>query len=86
MADSKASKRIAELHYSKERPIPVAELVVPHGTRLLDLLKVQDLISREVLPQISPRGCQACLSGCDLIIRERLENVIRVDLDAGQII
>jgi hypothetical protein len=86
MPASAESNRVGELHFSKEGPMPVAELIVPHGTKLNDLLKVQELISREVLPEISPRGCLPCISGCHLIIRERLENVLQVDLDAVRII
>lgn len=79
-------KRLAEVHYSTEGPVPVVELVVPHGTRLLDLLKAQETISRELLPGLTPRGCQACISGSSLIIRERFENVIRINLEDGQLI
>ena len=40
-------KRLAEVHYSTEGPVPVVELVVPHGTRLLDLLKAQETVRCE---------------------------------------
>ncbi len=80
------AQRLAEIQYSQEGSRPVVELVVPHGTPLLTLLKVQETISRELLPKISPRGCQTCVSGSDLRIRERLENVVQVDLDSGKML
>ena len=76
----------AEVHFTREGPIPVVELIIPHGTKLVDILKLQELISREINPKISPRGCQTCLSGLDFRIRERLENVIRIDLDSLQMV
>jgi hypothetical protein len=63
----------------------VLELVVPHGTKLIDLLKTQEHLSREVLPHISPSGCGPCLSGIPFVIREELEQVARVDLKTGAI-
>jgi hypothetical protein len=80
------AQRLAEIQYSQEGSRPVVELVVPHGTRLLDVLKAQETISRELLPKISPRGCQACISGSHFTIRERLENVVQVDLDSGKMV
>ena len=79
-------KNFAEIFISREGAMPVVELVIPNGTKLSDLIKVQELLSREINPKISPRGCQTCLSGLDFRIRERFEEVIRVDLDAMQII
>ncbi|SRR6266496_5490945 len=70
--------RLAEVGYSKEsREI---HLVVPYGTRLADISKAMGFLARDVFSKL-PRGCTACTSGDHLIIRERLENVIRVDLD-----
>src|SRR5258707_15373274 len=82
---SPASKSQAHLQYSFEGKMPVVELIVPHGTRLLDLLKIQDVISRELLPKIAPTGCGPCMSGADFRIREELEHVIPVDLAAGKL-
>lgn len=70
--------RMAEVGYSKEsREI---HLFVPSGTRLADLSKAMEFLARDVFSKL-PRGCTACTSGDHLIIREQLENVIRVDLD-----
>jgi hypothetical protein len=68
--------RVAEVSYSKDSRR--LEVFVPQGTKRADLVKVLavgDLLSR------LPRGCPACISGDHLIIRERFDPVIRVDLD-----
>ena len=74
----------ARLYYAKGKG-GVLEFVVPHGTRLVDLLKAQEQISKEILPHISPRGCGPCLSGIPLIFREELENVAQVNLKTSEI-
>lgn len=76
-------QRFAEVGYSKETR--AIELVVPHGTHVADLAKYMDFLARDVFSKL-PRGCTACTSGDHLIIRERLENVIRVDLDQKAIV
>ena len=70
--------REAQIGYSREaREIQVS---VPHGTKLADLAKLIDFMARDIFSKL-PRGCTACTSGDHLIIREELENVVRVDLD-----
>ncbi len=81
-----ANQRIAQIQYTKSTAEPIVEVTVPFGTRIGDVAKIQDLISSHIISKISPRGCNACTSGVHLHIREQLENVIRVDLDAGKII
>jgi hypothetical protein len=77
-------QRLAELGYSKERG--TIELVLPYGTKLEELsTKYRDVIFRDALSKL-PRGCPACTSGDNFIIRERLENVIQVDLESGEIL
>jgi hypothetical protein len=78
-----AERRVAELQYSKD--YGRIELVVPHGTKLADMPKILDSIARTALLRL-PRGCNTCTSGDHLLVREQLEHVIRVDLDAGTII
>lgn len=84
----KARERVAEVRYSVDTPSgrPIVEVYVAKGTRLIDTLKAQDILARELLPKISPVGCDVCISGVDFFVREHLEQVIRVDLDAGRII
>lgn len=77
------SERVAEVGYSKARG--EIQLTLPHGTRVADLSKLIEYLARDVFPKL-PRGCLACTSGDHLIIREHLENVIRVDLDQRTII
>jgi hypothetical protein len=81
-----AAKQAAEIRYSTDGPTPVIELRVPKGTRLTDLTKVQQLVSKSIIAKIAPRGCTACISGTHFIIREEFENVVRVDLAAGRLV
>ena len=76
--------RIAEIGYSKD--LGRLEVVVPTGTRFKDLSKIFERLAADDLVARLPRGCQQCTSGDHLNIRERLENVIRVDLDRNVII
>jgi len=78
-----ADQRVAELHYSED--YNRIELVVPHGTKTAQLGKLLEVVSREALARL-PRGCTQCTSGDHLLIRERLEHVIRVDLDKGTVL
>lgn len=80
------SKNIAEVLYSNSGPQPMVELTVPHGTRTPSLIKALETLSKEILPKIGLRGCGSCISGSHLTIREKLENVVRIDLEGGQII
>ena len=70
--------RTAEVHYGTDGRI---DLSVPQGTKLADIEKLQEFVHKQLIPKINPRGCQACLSGVHFNIGERLEKVIRVDLD-----
>ena len=74
----------ARIYYGKGKG-GALEFVVPHGTRLVDLLKAQEKLSQEILPHISPRGCGPCLSGIPLIFREELEHVAQVNLQTSEI-
>ncbi len=74
------AKGKGELRYGRKGQRTVVELTVAKGTKLLDLLTLQEKISREVLPKIGPVGCAPCLSGIDFIIREELEKVLPVNV------
>ena len=79
------AKGKAELRIGARGKRTVAELTVAKGTRLVDILKVQEKISRDVLPKIGPVACAPCLSGVDFLIREELEKVLPIDIKAGTI-
>lgn len=74
------AKGKGELRYSTKGKRTVIELTVAKGTKLIDCLKLQEKISREVLPKIGPVGCAPCLSGIDFLLREELERVLPVDI------
>ena len=76
--------RIAELQYSED--YGRVELIVPKGTKLATVNKLKDKLFRKDFVARLPRGCQQCLSGEPFIIRERLENVLRIDLEKMEIV
>jgi hypothetical protein len=76
-------ERTAELGYSER--YGKLELVLPYGTKSAEFAKLSERFFSEFVAQL-PRGCQACLSGESLLIRERLENVLQIDLDSMQIV
>jgi hypothetical protein len=82
-AAMKEPQRIAEVQYSKDHDR--IELIVPHGTKTAELGRILEALGKDVLSRL-PRGCPQCTSGDHLFIRERLEHVIRVDLDRGAIV
>jgi len=51
------------------------EISVPAGTSRADLSKFIAQIGPN-LEKLRPRGCQACLSGFDIHIRERFEDIL----------
>jgi hypothetical protein len=71
---------------SKEGPRPSVEVMVPFGTTLAETFKLQDLLSKEIISKLSPRGCLPCNSGVDIWIHEAFEDVIHVDLDSMQVV
>jgi hypothetical protein len=82
--EANMAEHIAEVGYSKDQK--QIEVVVPHGTKSADLSKViGTLVSKGIVGRL-PRGCTTCTSGDHLLIRERLENVIRVDLEKGTVV
>lgn len=79
-----SAARIAELGYSKDAGR--IELTVPHGTKFKDLSKIIEKLAVPDFAGRLPRGCLQCTSGDHFNIRERLEHVIRVDLDKNVIL
>jgi hypothetical protein len=81
-----ASTKTAELRISKEGPRPVIDVAVPHGTTLADTFRLHDVLSKDLISKLSPRGCDACNSGVDIYIHEMFEDVILVDLKNMEIL
>jgi len=79
----KEDMRVAEIGYSEK--YARLELALPFGTKVAEFAKVSDRLFADILSRL-PRGCQTCLSGEDLFIRERLEHVVRVDLDSMKVL
>jgi hypothetical protein len=80
-----AVSRSAEIRLTKEGPRPRVEVTVPHGTTLAETFKLHDVLSKEVISKLSPRGCLSCNSGVDIWIHETFDDVIRVDLESMKI-
>jgi hypothetical protein len=85
MEDSSArSGRVAELQYSPD--YARLELTLPFGTKVAELAKLRErLFSEDIIGKL-PRGCPNCISGESLLIRERLEHVVRVDLERMEVL
>jgi hypothetical protein len=66
---------------------PIVELQVPAGTTLEVSRKLESFIYEKVAPDILRLGpCSGCRSGLDLFVKERFEDVIRVDLESFEVI
>ncbi len=73
-----SNAKVAELGYSKQAN--QFELVVPAGTKTADLHSIIGSLQSNGFVARLPRGCNTCLSGAQFNIRERLQEVINVDL------
>ncbi len=70
---------IAQVLHSDCRP--TVEVSVPAGTPFNQIAVNQNLLV-DIVRKLGPRGCETCLSGRDILIRERYEEVINVALPA----
>lgn len=75
-------KKTVELSFIENEQHRALEVLVPKGISHKDLTKITiaDLITK-----FRPKGCQTCLSGLDLRIRERFGRVLNVRIDEGAI-
>lgn len=76
--------QVAELGYSEQTK--TIELVVPHGTKTAHLSKIIDALNSKGIISRLPRGCNTCTSGDHFNVRERLQEVIRVDLETYRVV
>jgi hypothetical protein len=74
------AQRVAAIGYSKE--LHRIEIVVPHGTKTRELPAMMAILFEGGIIGRLPRPCLTCTSGDNLFVREQLEDVIEVDLDA----
>jgi hypothetical protein len=73
------NEKTAQLSYSSESKS--IELVVPHGTKMADIvIIITGLVDGGVIGRL-PRGCNTCTSGDHFLVRESLADTITVDLD-----
>ncbi len=56
---------------------PTIEVSVPSGTQFKDLVSDTDWLI-DLVRKLGPRGCEPCLSGRDILIRERFEEIVNV--------
>lgn len=75
-------ENLIELGYSEKQGR--IEVTLPSGFTSEKFGPISERLIADLVNRL-PRGCQACLSGESLIIRERLENVLRVDLRSMEI-
>ena len=74
-------KFLGEIHVTENKLKNSLEVLVPAGLSHKQLNKVN---LADLLSKFRPSGCGPCLSGQDLIIRERFERVLPVDIAAGK--
>lgn len=71
--ESRATARLVDANCRS-----TVELSVPVGIRFEDLLANTDWLV-DTFTKFRPRGCEACLSGRDLVIREMFDDVVNVE-------
>lgn len=59
---------------------PTVEVVIPSGTPFVEVISNPERII-DVVRRLGPRGCEVCLSGRDILIRERFDDVIQVEFE-----
>ena len=74
--------REVEVGITKFGDRAVAELHVDSGMKVAEISKVLGRITanKELMQKIGLKGCPACKSGLDFIIRTRFDHVIKVGL------
>ncbi len=72
--------------HQKEGARPIVEVQVPAGTTLEVSRKLESLIYEKIGPEVlNIAACPNCRSGLDIFIKERFEEVMRVDLGSFEV-
>lgn len=80
------SSRTAEIRFATDGPRPRIDVSVPFGTTLAETFKLHEVLSKDLISKLSPRGCETCNSGVDIFIHERFDDVIQVDLESMKVL
>ena len=74
---------IAQIQYHKH--LARLDVVVPRGTLPSATARLNETLTRELIPKLT--GCQACLSGLELILREELADVVsaKIEIETGKL-
>lgn len=76
--------RIAEVQYSPEQD--KLEVSLPHGVKFTDIAEIsKGVLNEDVLKKLRV-ACAGCQSGTPIVIRERFENVVLVDLNSMEVV
>jgi hypothetical protein len=85
MADGSDNAATLTFHSARGAQ-PRVEVLVPKGTTLEVSRKLESLIYEKIGPEIlNIAACSNCRSGLDILVRERFDDVIRVDLDSFKV-
>ncbi len=78
------AEQYAEIRLKKSGPngIPVAEILVDSKVSATQLGSLIQRVTRDkdLLRKVGLKACGACKSGLDINIRDRFEEILRVDL------
>ena len=86
MTDKRLENQAEVLIHQRKGTRPIVELQVPAGTTLDVSRKLESMVYEKIAPEILGLGaCPNCRSGLDLFIKERFENVMRIDLESFEI-
>lgn len=75
------------LRRDEETARPTVEINVPSGTTLEESRKLENLIYEQLAPEILGIGpCANCRSGVDILIKEKFEDIIRINLESFEVL
>lgn len=68
-----------DIRHLKRDGLSLMEVTVPTGTQAKELASIHNTLFTRVIPRLT--GCQACLSGITINVRERWETVAQMDVN-----